>query len=171
MVDLVKTKLHGDKLAESLATWENVVIHIDESIVDIDLEGSIFEQQMEKSVMMAEYFKMYQRAPEGHGSSAYKFLYDSAKLIVNTERYKTNRDRRQTTGYDFVPDPKRKRDSLKGAGEKHKRKIKKREQDAKLPKKDKPDPSKTTLCRFSLLANVKRGVVVSSHTARKHNEL
>ena len=91
---------------------------------------------------------MYQRAPEGHESRTYKFLFDSAKLIVNTERYKTNLDRRQTTEYDFVPDPKRKRDSLKGAGEKHEINIKKREKDAKLPKKDKPDPGKTPLCRF-----------------------
>ena len=107
MIDLVKTKLHGDKLAEFLATWDNVMIHIDESIVDTDLKGSIFEQQMEKSVKMIEYFKMYQRAPEGHENRTYKFLYGSAKLMVNTEHYKTNRDRRQTTEYDFVPDPSR----------------------------------------------------------------
>ena len=31
MIDLVKTKLHGDKLAGFLATWDNVMIHIDES--------------------------------------------------------------------------------------------------------------------------------------------
>ena len=65
---------------------------------------------------MTEYFKMYRRAPEGHENRTYKFLFDSAKLIVNTERYKTNRGRRQTTEYDFVPDPKRKPDPLKGAG-------------------------------------------------------
>ena len=86
MIDLVKTKLHGDKFAEFLATWDNVMIHIGESTVDTDLKGSIFEQQMEKSVKMTEYFKMYQRAPEGHEHRTYKFLYDSAKLIVNTER-------------------------------------------------------------------------------------
>ena len=97
MIDLVKTKLHGDKLAESPATWDNVMIHIDESTVDTDLKGSIFEQQMEKFEEMTEYFKMYQRAPEGHEHRTYKFLYDSAKFVVNTERYKTNRDRRQTT--------------------------------------------------------------------------
>ena len=95
MIDLVKTKLHGDKLAELLATWDNVMIHIDGSIVDTDLKGSIFERQMEKS---AE--RMYQRAPEGHENRTYEFLLDSAKLSVNTERYKTNRDRRQTTEYD-----------------------------------------------------------------------
>ena len=72
------------------------MIHIDEGIVDTDLKGSIFEQQMEKFVEMTEYFKMYQRAPEGHENRMYKLLYDSAKLIVNTERYKTNRGRRQT---------------------------------------------------------------------------
>ena len=44
MVDLVKTKLHGDKLAEFLTTWDNVVIHIDDSTVDTDLKGSISEQ-------------------------------------------------------------------------------------------------------------------------------
>ena len=105
MIDLVKTKLHGDKLAEFLATWDNVMIYIDESTADTDLKGSIFEHQMAK---MIEHFKMYQQAPEGHEIRTYKFLYDSAKLIVNTERYKTNRDRRQTTEYDFVPDPSRK---------------------------------------------------------------
>ena len=80
---------------------------------------------------------MYQRAPEGHEHRTYKCLNESAKVIVNTERYKTNRDRRQTTEYDFVPGPKRKNDSIKGAGEKHERKIKKREKDAKPPKKNK----------------------------------
>ena len=49
MIDLVKTKLHGDKLAESRATWDNVMVRVD-SIVDTDLKGSIFEQQMGKSV-------------------------------------------------------------------------------------------------------------------------
>ena len=110
--DQVKTKFHGDKLAESLATWDNVMIHIDASTVDTYLKGSISEPQMEKFVKMTECFKMYQWAPEGHGNRTYKFLFDSAKLIVNTERYKTNRDRRQTTEYDFVPDPSRK---MKGA--------------------------------------------------------
>ena len=105
VVDLVKTKSHGDELAGFLATWGNVIIHIDESTVDTDLKGSIFEQQMGKSMKMAENFKMYQRAPEGHEHRTYKFLYDSAKLILNTERCKTNRDRRQTTEYDLVPDP------------------------------------------------------------------
>ena len=81
------------------------MIHIDESTVDTDLKDSIFGKQMEKLVEMTEYFKMYQRAPEGHEHRTYKFLYNSAKLIVNTERYKTNRDRRQTTECDFVPDP------------------------------------------------------------------
>ena len=47
IVDLVKTKLHGDKFAEFLATWDNVMIHIDETTADTDLKGSIFEQQME----------------------------------------------------------------------------------------------------------------------------
>ena len=36
MVDLMKTKMHGDKLAEFLAMWDNVMIHTDESIVDAD---------------------------------------------------------------------------------------------------------------------------------------
>ena len=63
------------------------MMHIDESTVDTELKGSIFEQQMKKSVEMIEYFKVYQRAPEGHENRTYKFLYDSAKLIVNTERY------------------------------------------------------------------------------------
>ena len=124
MVDLAKTKFHGDKLAEFLATWDNVIIHIDESIVDTDLKGSIFEQQMWKSVEMTEYSKMYQRAPEGHENRTYKFLCDSAKLIVNTERCKTNRDRRQTTESDFVPDPswKNKRgDPHKDAAERYPR--------------------------------------------------
>ena len=138
MIDLVKTKFHGDKLAEFLATWGNVMSHIDETIVDTDLKGSIFEQQKEKSVKMTEYFKVYQRAPDGHEHRTYKFLYDSAKFIVNTERYKTNRDRRQTTEYDFAPEPKRKSDSIKGAGEKYERNIKRREKDVKPPKKDKP---------------------------------
>ena len=97
MIGLVKTKFHGDNIAESLATWDNVMIHIDESTVDTDLKGSIFEQQVEKFVKMTEYFRMCQRAAECHEHRTYKFLYDSAKLIVNTERYKTNRDRRQTT--------------------------------------------------------------------------
>ena len=116
------------------------MIHIDESIADTDLKGSICEQQMEKSVKMTEYFKMYQRAPEGHENRTYKFLYDSAKLTVNTEHYKTNRDRRQTTEYDFVPDPEKKHDPRKGAGEKHARTGKKRERGAKLHKKGKFDP-------------------------------
>ena len=81
------------------------MIHVDESTVDTDLEGSIFEQHMEKSAKMTEYFKMYQQVPEGHENRTYKFLYDSAKLAVNPERYKTNRDRRQTTEYDFVLGP------------------------------------------------------------------
>ena len=139
MIDLAKTKLHGDRLAAFLATWDNVMIHIDESTVDTDLKGSIFEQQMEKSVKMTEYFKMCQRAPEGHGNRTYKFQYDSAKLIVNTERYKTNRDRRQTAEYDFVLDPSRKNkrgDPHKDAAERYDRKVKKREKAAKLPKKD-----------------------------------
>ena len=76
MIDLVKTKLHGDKLAEFLATWDDVMIHIDESTVDTDLKGSIFEQQMEKSAKMIEYFKMYKQAPEGHENRMYNFLYD-----------------------------------------------------------------------------------------------
>ena len=63
------------------------MIHIDESTIDTDLEGSTFKQQMEKFVKMIEYFKMYQRAPECHENRTYKFLSDSAKLIVNTERY------------------------------------------------------------------------------------
>ena len=50
MIDLAKTKLHGDKFAESLATWDNVMTHIDESTVDTNLKDSIFERQMEKSV-------------------------------------------------------------------------------------------------------------------------
>ena len=133
------------------------MVYIGESTVDTDLKGSIFEQQMGKSVKMTEFLKMYQRAPEGREHRTDKFLYDSAKLIVNTERYKTNRDRRQTTEYDFVTDPKRKKDSIKGAGEKHERKIKKREKDAKPPKKDKPDSSKTPLCRFLLLGKCQKG--------------
>ena len=47
MVELVETILHGDKLAEFLATWDNVMIHIDEGTVGTDLKGSIFDQQME----------------------------------------------------------------------------------------------------------------------------
>lgn len=66
IIDLAKTKLHGDKLAEFLARGTNVMIHIDESTLDTDLKGSIVEQQTEKFVKMSEYFKMYQRAPEGH---------------------------------------------------------------------------------------------------------
>ena len=120
---------------------------------------------------LSKYFEMYQRALEGHEHRTYIFLYDSAKVIGNTERYKTNRDSRQTTEYDLAPDPKLKNDSIKGAGEKYERKIKKREKDAKPPKKDKPDPSKTPLCRFSPLANVRREVVVNADTARKRNEL
>ena len=157
MIDLVKTKLHGDKFAEFLATWDNVMIHIGESTVDTDLKGSIFEQQMEKSVKMTEYFKMYQRAPEGHEHRTYKFLYDSAKVIANTECYKTNRDRRQTTEYDFVPDSKRKNDPTKGAAEKYERKIKKREKDAKTHKKDKSDSSKAPLCRIYFLDKCHKG--------------
>ena len=136
MIDLAKTKLQGDKLAEFLATWDNVMIHIDESTVDTGLKGSILEQRMEKSVKMTGYFKMYQGAPEGHEHRTYNFLYDSAKLIVNIERYKTNQDRRQTTEYDFVPDPKQKNEPTKNAGEKYERKVKKREKDAKMSKKD-----------------------------------
>ena len=120
MKDVVKAKLHGDKFAEFLATWDNVMIHIGENIVDADLKGSIFEQQMEKSAKMTEYFKMYQRAPEGHDgheNRIYKFSYDSTRLIANTERYKTNRDRCQTTEYDSVPGPKRKNDPHKGAAD------------------------------------------------------
>ena len=100
---------------------------------------------------------MYQRAPEGHENRTYKFLYDSAKLVVNTDRYKTNRDRRQTTEYDFVPDPKKKTDPHKGAAEKYERKVKKREKDAKLPKKDKPDSDEIPLCRFFLLGKCQKG--------------
>ena len=135
------------------------MIHIDESTVDTDLKDSIFGKQMEKLVEMTEYFKMYQRAPEGHEHRTYKFLYNSAKLIVNTERYKTNRDRRQTTEYDFVPDPswKNKGDPHKDAVERYERKAKKREKAAKLPKKDKPDPDKTPLCRFFLLGKCQKG--------------
>ena len=48
IIDLVKAKLHGDKLAEFLATWDNVMIHIDDSTVDTDLKGSICKKQMEK---------------------------------------------------------------------------------------------------------------------------
>ena len=159
IVDLVKTKVHGDKSAEFLSTWGNVMIHIDESTVDTDLKGSIFEQQMERSVKMTEYSKMYQRASEGHENRTYKFLYDSAKLIVNTERYKTNRDRRQTTEYGFVPDPpwKNKGDPHKDAVERYERKAKKREKAAKLPKKDKPDPDKKPLCRFFLPGKCQKG--------------
>ena len=116
------------------------MIHIDESTVDTDLKGFIFEQQMKKSAKMIEYFKMYQWAPEGHEHRTYKFLYDSAKLIVNTDRYKTNRDRRQTTECDFVLDQTRKSDPHKGTVEKYERKVKKAEKDAKLPKKGKSDP-------------------------------
>ena len=157
MIDLAKTKLHGDKLAEFLATWDDVMIHIDESTVDADLKGSIFEQQTEQSVKMTEYFKMCQRAPEGHENRTYRLLYDSAKLIVNTERYKTNRDRRQTTEYDLVPDPSRGRireckkgDLHKEDADKCERKAKKREKSAKLSKKDKPDTDQPPLCRFLL---------------------
>ena len=164
MIDLVNTKLHGDKLAECLATWGNVMIHIDESIADTDLKGSIFEQQMEKFVKMTEYFNMYQRAPEGHENKTYKLLYDSAKLIVNAERYKTNRDRRQTTENDFVPgfSRGRTRENKRGAphkdgAEKYERKVKKREKAAKLPKKDKLDPKKTPLCRFFFLCKCQKG--------------
>ena len=164
MIDLVRTKLHGDNLAELLATWDNVMIHIGESIVDTDLKVSISEQQMEKSVKMTEYFKMYQRAPEGRENRTYKFLYDSAKLIANAERYKTNRDRRQTTEHDFVPDPSRGRtrenkrgDPHKDAADKCDRKVKKREKAAKLPTKDKLDPDKTPLCRVLLLGRCQKG--------------
>ena len=157
MVDLAKTKVHGDKSAEILATWDNVTIHIDECTVDTDLKGSISEQQMEKLAKMIGYFNMYQQAPEGHENRTYKFLYDSAKLVVNTDRYKTNRDRRQTTEYDFAPEPKRKTDPHKGAAEKYKRKVKKREKDAKHPRKDKPDPDKTPLCRLFLLGKCQKG--------------
>ena len=119
---------------------------------------------MEKSVKMTEYFKMYQRAPEGRENRTYKFLYVSAKWVVNTERYKTNRDRRQTTEYDFVPGPfrGRNRENKRGAPhkdavDKYERKIKKREKAAKLPKKDRPDPDKTPLCRFFLLGECQKG--------------
>ena len=156
MVDLVKTKLHGDKLAEFLAIWDNVMVHIDESTVDTDLKGSIFEQQVGKSVKMTEYFKMYQRAPEGHEHRTYKFLYGSAKSVVNTERCKTNRGRRQTTEYDSVPGQKRKM-IIKNAREKYETKTNKREKDAKTPKKDKSDSSKTPLCRFYLFDKFEKG--------------
>ena len=102
---------------------------------------------------MIEYFKMYQRAPEGHENRTYKFLYDSAKLIVHAESYKTNRDRRQTAEYDFVLDPSRGRtrqskkgDHHKDAADKCEGKVEKREKSAKLSKKDKPDADKTSLC-------------------------
>ena len=38
IIDLVKTKLHGDKFVEYLATGDNVMIHIDESTVDTVLK-------------------------------------------------------------------------------------------------------------------------------------
>ena len=94
---------------------------------------------------------MYQRAPEGHANRMYQFLHDSAKLIINTERYKTNRDRRQTTEYDFVPDPswKNKRgDPHKDAAERYERKVKQREKAARHPKKGKPDPDMVDFRKF-----------------------
>ena len=63
MIDMAKTKFHGDKFAKLLAAWDNVMVHIDESIVDTDLKGSIFEQQMGKSVEMIEY--ILQDVPAG----------------------------------------------------------------------------------------------------------
>ena len=65
MIDLVKAKLHGDRLAEFLATWDNVMIHIDESTVDTDLKGSTFEQQVEKFVEVCENDGVLQDVPTG----------------------------------------------------------------------------------------------------------
>ena len=48
-------------------------------------------------------------------------------------------------------------DPHKGAAEKYERTIKKREKNAKLPKKVKPDPDKTPLCKFFLLGKCKEG--------------
>lgn len=91
-------------------------------------------------------------------------MLDSAKLAVNAERYKTNRDRRQTTESDFVPDPSlgrtretKKGDPHKDAADKCERKVKKREKAAKLPKKDKPDSDETPLCRSFLLGRCQKG--------------
>ena len=91
---------------------------------------------------------MYQRAPEGHENRTYKFLYDSAKLIVNTDRCKTNRDRRQTTEYDFVPEPSRGRtserkkiDTHKNAADKHDKKIKQPEKSAEPSLRDRTNPT------------------------------
>ena len=61
IIDLEKTEIHGDKLAEFLATWDNVMIHIDESTIDTGLKGSIFEQHMEKLVKMT----IFQDVPTG----------------------------------------------------------------------------------------------------------
>ena len=154
------------------------MIHIDESTVNADLKGSIFEQQMEKSVKMTEYFKMYQRAPEGHGNRTCKSLYGSAKLVVNTECYKTNRDGRQTAEYDFVPDPSRGRtreskkgDPHKDAADKYESKVKKCKKSAKLSKRGKPDLDKTPLCRFFLLGKCQKGNGCEfRHRKKTHNE-
>ena len=158
---LWKPGAHGDKLAEFLATWDDIMIHIDESTVDTDLKGSIFEQ-MEKPAKMIEYLKMYQRAPEGHENGTFKFLYDSAKLIVNTERYKTNRDRRQTTECDFVPDPFCGRTRPRRAILTKMLRTSTREKSRSARKQqsfpnDKPDPDKAPLCRFCLLGKCQKG--------------
>ena len=137
------------------------MIHIDESTVDTDLKGSIFEQ-MEKPAKMIEYLKMYQRAPEGHENGTFKFLYDSAKLIVNTERYKTNRDRRQTTECDFVPDPFCGRTRPRRAILTKMLRTSTREKSRSARKQqsfpnDKPDADKAPLCRFCLLGKCQKG--------------
>ena len=176
MIDLVKTQLHGDKLAEFLATWDNVMIHIDESTVDTDLKGSIFEQQMDKSVKMTEYFKMYQRAPEGHEHRTYKSLFDSAiteryKTNVNTECYKTNRDRRQTTEYDSVPGPERKMIPSRMPGKNIRERARSERRTPRRPRRTNPIRVRHRYADFTSLANAKREAVANSDTVRERSEL
>ena len=114
---------------------------------------------------------MYQRAPEGHEHRRYKFLYDSAKLIVNTESYKTNWDRRQTTEYDFVPDRNRKAILSRVPGKSMRERLRSERRTSSHPGRTNPIRVRHHYADFTSLANVTREVVANSDTARKRNEL
>ena len=99
---------------------------------------------------------MYQRAPEGHEHRTYKLQYDSVKLNANTERYKTNQDRRQTTEYDFVPDPKRKMIPSRMPGKSMREISRSERRTPRRPRRTNPIRVRP-FCRFYLLGKCRKG--------------
>jgi hypothetical protein len=97
--DLGNAELHQDKLAEFLAVWDNILIHMRRD-PDADLKTALFLKEVKKPHKMKEHVKNYLVAPVGSNEKTNDYLYACATDVVERERHDSNRRNRQNREYD-----------------------------------------------------------------------